>query len=683
VVRIRVERLDRLPLRPQTARLVLKTIPEPGDAPDDEAPFPSIPTSRGVPGGTGRHRPETELDPGWVLNREVAAEADDPLSAVAGLSWWQAPASGAAVDAMQKLWRHSAAVASAARRLAAEAGDPAPEQVAAAGLLHHLALWAVTAVDPEWLVRWLSEPDRAGRLRRERDDLGEELTDLGRRIARRWGCPALIVDAAWLHSPRDAALGRAARDPARMALIQEAVRWAETTPWALAAAHDGPRDFEWDHPTADPRVRILVAEIQSRCGNPFIAPDATPHEERMARQNARLRLQLAEALEYRESSQRFLTAFAESDPADRPEVWARAAGLTWCAEPSVTAARVVWTDPDTSTALPDEGRSEPDPTAPPLPSPPSLVVPLGDGRRRLAEIQLWCERSPEATPRSGVSPPIVAAWTAWAARVADRSSLDRQFRQVLQAHREAAVDEEARLRRLKLDALAEFAAGAGHEINNPLAVIVGRSQLLLARADDPEQGRSLRIIMAQAQRAHRILRDLMFFARPPAPRPRPCRPAELLRACVADFTDESTARGVVVRGEIDDPAAEIHADADALRHLAEVLIRNAIQATPAGGTVHVKADAGPDEVRWSVTDSGPGVTAAEGVHLFDPFFCGRQAGRGLGLGLPRASRIVDLAGGRIQWSADPRRGTTFRVHLPRTPVPRPAAAVADLPIPSS
>jgi len=248
-----------------------------------------------------------------------------------------------------------------------------------------------------------------------------------------------------------------------------------------------------------------------------------------------------------------------------------------------------------------------------------MIVPLGKGRRPLAEIELWCDRSPDALPLSALNPPLFGAWTAWAARVADRSTLDRQARQVLQAHREGVVDEDARVRDLKLDALAEFAAGAGHEINNPLAVIVGRSQLLLARAEDPEQGRSLRIIMAQAQRAHRILRDLMFFARPPAPRLRPCRPAELLRSCVADFLDESAARGVEIASEIDDPAVEIHADADALRHLAEILIRNAIQAAPAGGKVHVKADAAPQETRWTVTDSGPGISASDGVHLFDPF----------------------------------------------------------------
>ena len=74
------------------------------------------------------------------------------------------------------------------------------------------------------------------------------------------------------------------------------------------------------------------------------------------------------------------------------------------------------------------------------------------------------------------------------------------------------------------------------------------------------------------------------------------------------------------------------------------------------------------ELFWWFSDTGKGITADQGTHIFDPFFCGRQAGRGLGLGLPRAARIVELAGGRLKWSSDPGQGTLFQVHLP-LPVP--------------
>src|SRR5262249_42182331 len=74
-----------------------------------------------------------------------------------------------------------------------------------------------------------------------------------------------------------------------------------------------------------------------------------------------------------------------------------------------------------------------------------------------------------------------------------------------------------RLQSQKLTALAEFAAGAGHEINNPLAVISGQAQYLLSHEADPDRQRALQTIINQVQRIHRLLVEVMHFARPPQP----------------------------------------------------------------------------------------------------------------------------------------------------------------------
>jgi signal transduction histidine kinase len=251
--------------------------------------------------------------------------------------------------------------------------------------------------------------------------------------------------------------------------------------------------------------------------------------------------------------------------------------------------------------------------------------------------------------------------------VADRARLEHRLQTVVASVRQSIETEEDRLRERKLDALGEFAAGAGHELNNPLAVIVGRAQLLLARTDDPETARSLHIILSQAGRAHHILRDLMFVARPPELRPRTGRPADLLRACLRDLEDECAARGVRLASDFDETTAAARIDPDALRHLAETLLRNAIEATPTGGRVVVRSSMQGDELSWSFTDSGKGIAPHEAVHLFDPFYCGRQAGRGLGLGLPRAARIVEQAGGRLRWTSNVGHGSVFHVHLPLAP----------------
>ncbi|MGC3972649.1 MAG: histidine kinase dimerization/phospho-acceptor domain-containing protein [Pirellulales bacterium] len=85
----------------------------------------------------------------------------------------------------------------------------------------------------------------------------------------------------------------------------------------------------------------------------------------------------------------------------------------------------------------------------------------------------------------------------------------------------------------KLEALAEFAAGAGHEINNPLAVISGRAQMLLRDEKDPERRRELGIIRAQALRIHEMIADLMLFARPPLPQRAACDLSAIVDAAVA------------------------------------------------------------------------------------------------------------------------------------------------------
>ncbi len=76
---------------------------------------------------------------------------------------------------------------------------------------------------------------------------------------------------------------------------------------------------------------------------------------------------------------------------------------------------------------------------------------------------------------------------------------------------------DAALEAEKLEALAEFAAGAGHEINNPLTVISGRAQLLLRDEKDPERRRTLALIRAQAVRVNEMIADMRLFARPPEP----------------------------------------------------------------------------------------------------------------------------------------------------------------------
>ncbi len=212
---------------------------------------------------------------------------------------------------LTRLWRHSVAVSIAARWLARDAGDPDPHAVARAGMLCRLGCWAVAAVDSDWVLRWWQTASAPVRREREIADLGGDIDDLGRRLAERWGCEALVIDAVWLHADHSRKLGAAASQPERLAYIQEASRWVEQTPWSLGTS-------AIEAMPSEPRLRILIAEVQARCGASFAATDATLHEEKLSRQNARLWLMLASERQARNRNERFVQALALLTRRPRP-----------------------------------------------------------------------------------------------------------------------------------------------------------------------------------------------------------------------------------------------------------------------------------------------------------------------------------------------------------------------------
>ena len=641
-LRRQLERLDGLPLRPATARAVFDRAV---DGAEDQLSRPLV----------SAWKAETELDPGWVLARERATGMVDASSVVSGRPWWPA-CSRAAADALTQLWRHALAAGLATLRLAREALDPDPEHVARAAVLHGLGLWAVAAVDPEWLPRWLAIADRRERVDFERASLGTQVSSLGRTLAERWGLVPLAVDAAWQHAQRDPWTIRGTAEPARLELIQAAHALAEQTPWALAGRQ------KWEPIAHDPTLKILIAEVQARCRGAFIDPEATVREERLTRENAQLRLTVASLEAARASRDRFLDALASADPGESAETWANRAALVWCGEPGVSAARVDWAS--------DNGHESP------TGHPPALVLPLTTGQRTVATFRLWTESADGSDLLALDS--ILPAWRAWAVAIDHRVRLEERLEGAVATLRDLADREEQRLRKAKLDALAEFAAGAGHELNNPLAVVVGRAQLLLASAADPATIRSLRAILTQAQRAHRILRDLMYFARPPEPRPRYCQPDEIWRSSLRDARPDADVRGVHLACDGFDGGTRAWVDPDGLHHLADALLRNAIEATPRGGSVRVTSLGHEVALGWSVHDTGRGISPTEGDHLFDPFYCGRQAGRGLGMGLPRLARFLELAGGEIRWQTVQGQGATYLVRMPlaESPGPPPLESLA-------
>ncbi|RMG33112.1 MAG: sensor histidine kinase [Planctomycetota bacterium] len=264
-----------------------------------------------------------------------------------------------------------------------------------------------------------------------------------------------------------------------------------------------------------------------------------------------------------------------------------------------------------------------------------------------------------------------------------------------------------------MEALAEFAAGAGHEINNPVANIVGRAERLLREEEDPRKRRLLAAIVSQALRIRDMIGDLMLFGRPPELRRQrvslldEARTAvERLRAepfasqtvfvidtaaailppveCVEDGAecgDATKPADAIVASDravaSDDSAAEgdaecprpvdpsvVWADATQVRVVLYELLRNACEASGAG-RVEVRVVPRAETVETAVYTPRVTIAADQWRRMFFPFYSGRQAGRGLGFGLCKVWRIVDRHGGSIDVVTES-DGTTFSVRWPRT-----------------
>lgn len=238
-----------------------------------------------------------------------------------------------------------------------------------------------------------------------------------------------------------------------------------------------------------------------------------------------------------------------------------------------------------------------------------------------------------------------------AARLARLEQLERRFQQALE--------------REKLESLAEFAAGAGHEINNPLATIVGRAQLLLRDESDPERRREAAVIVAQAKRANEMIADLRLFARPPEPEPQAFDLGALIESLLVDFSGEAAERLIQVTLQRPPGPMMVVLDPVQIRVAIQALVRNAFESIGRDGRVELAMEDGEGFVAVRVTDSGPGIAPEHRRHIFDPFFSARQAGRGLGMGLPKCWRIVTGHQGEIDVESLPGQRTTFTVRLPR------------------
>ena len=221
----------------------------------------------------------------------------------------------------------------------------------------------------------------------------------------------------------------------------------------------------------------------------------------------------------------------------------------------------------------------------------------------------------------------------------------RQGRQEL----ELRVEQRSRevLRSARLAQLGTLAAGIAHEINNPLASIVTCSDGLLRELDrgtsTPQSLRDyLQILQKEAMRARDITVRLLHFARHDEPRREAVDLLHEAREVGAMFAHQLQDRQVILRcAGAAEPSPTFVGDPAEWRQVLFNLLRNALDASPAGGTISLTVQQHGEHVRLVVRDQGAGIPASEVDRIFEPFYTTKAPGQGTGLGLPIVLRIVE------------------------------------------
>jgi two-component system, NtrC family, sensor kinase len=238
-------------------------------------------------------------------------------------------------------------------------------------------------------------------------------------------------------------------------------------------------------------------------------------------------------------------------------------------------------------------------------------------------------------------------------------ALARQFNAMTQAlkdHQAQLIQSE------KLAGIGRLAAGVAHEINNPLAVILGYAKLLHRKAEG-ELAADLAVVEEEALRAQEIVEGLLDLSRPLATSPEPVDLAALCREAV-DRLDETGRLGgarVAVAGQ-----AVVAGHPQKLRQVVLNLVKNAAEAAGAAGQVEIRLSTPPaGGAAVEVSDSGPGLTAEAQGKIFEPFFTTKPTGTGLGLAVSLG--IVQAHGGTLEAGAAPGGGARFTVTLPASP----------------
>jgi len=625
----------------------------------------------------------------------------------------------------KQLTLHSLAVACCAKDIAEITLPQEDSQLAfCAGLLHDIGKFALEEVMPKSFARIFEEAksQRVGACEVERKYLGTDHTILGRRLARKWHLPDAVELAIWFHHSDTVTIYQNMPGARIAAIVQLANSMARQSGIGQSGSFDSPEEIEptvsvlgMDVEQLKPIRQSLTRQVEDRAKVLGLdTPDAIARYAdaagttvaKLAYENARLtdenrRLQAASShLDF--MTEFLLNANSAAGAIDIAQTFARCwqkyfqtgmvcLYLTPMADSLTLEAVVVENLSQSKTVLlnvPASASAIPQVIANKFGilnaqdyvdwlfeqldiefdlSRTRLVPLLSSGQATGAivfelnwpgDIELF-----EDKIRTAAS---IAGTILGMARAGQRQERFAELFAQLVSKPKAAQSKIAG--GLLTDAIAEMAAGAAHELNNPLLVISGRAQLLAKAETDKEKKQAIDQIKKNANQISQIIDDLMSFAEPPKPKPTQTDINQILDESIQLTSQKTKTEHINTQIEVADDVKSVFVDSAQVVSAIANIITNAIESyTDESGRVIITAESVKfgDFVKLIIRDSGCGMDTQTLQKATQPFFSAKAAGRKRGIGLAHAVRFIQINGGSMEIASEPGEGTTVTIYLPR------------------